>query len=147
MRSRRSKLILVSLLALTVLLLPAGPLCRPASESRFTAADCFRIQRGMTRAEIVALLGATPGDYRTLPPPDETLDSQIWSTVQQMRSELNDIGWTMEVWCNDEATLVVAFDHEGIVRHHAQFRARSAPASFLDVLRWKTKRAWHRLFG
>jgi hypothetical protein len=147
MRSRSSKLILVSLLALTVLLLPVGPLRRPADDARFSAADCARLQRGMTRADVVALLGATPGDYRALPPPDEALDLQFWSMIQQMRSELYDIGWTMELWCNDEVTLVVEFDYGGIVRRHAQYRALSAPAGFFEVLRWRTKRAWHRLFA
>ena len=80
---------------LAVFLLLAGallPALHPPPQ-KVTEANSERIKPGMTRAEVEAILGGPPGDYRTRP--TQTVD--IWMAEG-------------EAWFGDEGDCIVAFD-------------------------------------
>ena len=75
---------------------------------------CARIKKGMSHAEVEAILGGPPGDFRTafvdywmsprLPPPD---------------------GGRMEDWLGNGGAISVAFDEQGVVRWRGFFEANT----------------------
>jgi hypothetical protein len=70
-----------------------------------TEAASERIKPGMTRAEVEAILGGPPGEYRTriYPEPDEYLPSSGWVS-DGFR------GWKAGEWQGDEGKVSIYFD-------------------------------------
>lgn len=74
------------------------------SESRVTRENFDRIRKGMSRAEVEAILG-TPGDYRTGPMQYDPM-TMLMDGSEYWRSEL----MAISEWQGDEGTILVAFE-------------------------------------
>jgi hypothetical protein len=88
-----------------------------------------RIEEGMTRAEVHAILGGTPGDYRTGPPaPPPLLVSNFKSGPPSL----------IEVWEGDEGKLTVDYDVDEFKVMFTEFEVaepyRSGP---MELARWR----------
>jgi hypothetical protein len=95
-----------------------------------------RIEVGMTEAEVHALLGGPPGDYRTRPGPDPGwFDNR---TMQVLRDEQ---------WFGDEGSVVVLFDrHEpNPVVFVSWFDEPAYSPGLLELARWRLERLKERL--
>jgi hypothetical protein len=64
--SRRTRRLLLLLLAVAVLAVPSGYLLLPSRDARITWANCAKIKKGMTEQEVEAILGP-PGNYTGWP--------------------------------------------------------------------------------
>jgi hypothetical protein len=104
MRRCTVRKLLIGLLALALLLLGAAlPLVMPR-RCPVTREAAARIKDGMTRADVEAILGGPPGDYRTTPPGEWDLSVTIRFGPPGRPS------WAAERWYGDEGDAVVYFD-------------------------------------
>jgi hypothetical protein len=116
----------------------------PASSVYFTRAMTARIHKGMTEADVVAILGRPAGSYANPrvcfvdPCPD--WKSDVWSSPEGRQ---RDDGTTEKAWVSDEGGVAVEFDAQGRVVHcyfEAMFvRRQRAPA---DQIRDLLRRFW-----
>jgi hypothetical protein len=102
----------------------------------FTTKDCERIQDGMNRAEVEAILGGLPpGDYRRAIGRDQEFDG-VYKKVKTIC-----VGKTVECWQSDNAQLIVIFDKNGRVysKHfgHTMWTFKDALRDLWSrILRW-----------
>jgi hypothetical protein len=138
---RRRKL-LVALAALAVVIAAGVVVPGPSPEPSLVTRENFdRIQVGMSRAEVEAILGP-PGDYRTGPVQgvlvwDLILDGTIWHDQCTNGSAwVGDTGWVRVEFNNGDGTVWASefFESKRIAQHP------------LDNLLWRAKRQWHRWF-
>lgn len=82
---------------------------------RFTEEMANRIRRGMTEAEVVAILGRPAGDYQTrqnyLPAPND-YRSDVWTHPEEFRRP---DGIIERAWISDVGAVAVEFDSKGRV--------------------------------
>jgi hypothetical protein len=128
---RRRKL-LVALAGLAVVVAAGVIALWPTRPNRVTRENYDRIQIGMTRAEVEAILGP-PGDYTTRP---QTLWWPPWSVGLSDR------------WRGDEFAIGLIFDHKRRVRvkYCADHIVLHLDQTAFDNLLWRAKRQWHRWF-
>jgi hypothetical protein len=156
----------LKLLTVAVVLLAAGTTFvlwpRP---DRITAANCARIREGMSRAEVEAILGGPPGDYRTVltepdgdepfytvvrAPPDLDALGRQHDALQRMTEEER-LEWkrinqpSPDRWQGDTANIYVTFWPEGAVCPTFS-PLRKIEQSRLDNLVWRVKRQWQKWF-
>jgi hypothetical protein len=119
----------------------AGVVLLRLQEDRVTRANYDRIQIGMSRADVEAILGP-PGDYST------TQMAYLLEDPWPVESWPSDDRVVVEEWCYDKASIDVAFTPTGTV-----MRARFWTGSLtdpeedsLDNLRWRLEDMWHRWF-
>ncbi len=141
---RRRKLLLGTLLGLALLAGCALFVLWPRP-SRVTRENFLRIQLGMSRAEVEAILGA-PGDYTTGPGeklrsttdgseyPEETADFPKNSTPAD---------WVQ--WSGDAGDIQVCYGPGG-ARYKSFWRSWRIEKTPLDNLRWRAERLWRRWF-
>jgi hypothetical protein len=141
MRRRRLRWVLV-----LAGLVAAGMVMSRCQPSRLTIENCDRIREGMTRAEVEAIVGVPPGDYRTRPPDDEKIDSSSMASFQKMQSTARWFGETLEMWRNDQVRLAVVFDSEDKVNHEMHGKPATSDAGPLECFLWRANRQWHRWF-
>jgi hypothetical protein len=93
-----------------------------------------RIKEGMTRAEVEAILGGPPGDYRTRP---EGFIFEIPRTSMQVS----------ERWYGDEGKVDVGFDLDNTQVCSVWFieAERTAPRT-IELVRWRVNRLKARWF-
>jgi hypothetical protein len=95
-----------------------------------------RIEEGMTQAEVYAVLGGPPGDYRTRPPAPPLLMSNFRSGPLCLT----------EVWKGDEGTLTVGYDFADVKVMFANFEdAEPYRPGLVELARWRLERlreAW-----
>jgi hypothetical protein len=110
--------------------------------SRITRENYTRIQVGMNRAELEALLGP-PGDYRTGPTAKRTKVeiAAMWISLQHVRST--------SVWIADTVEIRVDYgpdnpDVEGVVL--ATRFALEPERNFFTIARWRAERQWRKWF-
>jgi hypothetical protein len=123
---------------LAVLLVLGGallPLLFPRS-SKVTRANFDRIEMGMSRAEVEALFGGPPGDYRTRPVTISRIST--WSTSISVLHA--------ESWSGDEGDAVIYFDGGG-VRSMQFVEADSVAISPMGLVLWRLGRIRDRCFG
>jgi hypothetical protein len=89
-------------------------------------AACERIEKGMTQAEVYAILGGPPGDYRTTPP-----------GLKLPVGGLHDHPGVQ--WLGDEGDAWVEFEH-GVVTSTSFWEVVVEPAGPIDVILWRLER-------
>src|SRR5581483_10869205 len=77
-----------------------------AQQPGVTKANFERIEEGMTRREVEALLGG--------PPCDDSPSGRNWSELHNGKLTL---GWTREVWGGNHGAARLVFNEEGHVVH------------------------------
>jgi hypothetical protein len=152
---RRTLLVALAGLALVVAAAVVLVLPRP---SQVKWENINRIQKGMTRAEVEAILGP-PGDYRTrfgqtadgsgeedgwIPDPDEY--SPAIATWHDGAGE-NPFGKFAgeATWVGDTVVVLVVIDDTGRVLETDTVERRRLGGTILSLF-WRAKRLWHRWF-
>jgi hypothetical protein len=149
----RRRTLLVTLAGMAVVV-AAGAVVLWPREDRVTRANYDRIQIGMNRANVEAILGP-PGDYRTglgeigvavdmqnmLWVPDD-LDSTLpnWSRVPLQSAES-----LSAIWMSDSFEIGITIDESACVTEKSEYPRRTSQRG-MDNLLWRTKRQWHRWF-
>jgi hypothetical protein len=148
---RRRKLF-VALAGLTVV--AAGAVVLWPRADRVTEENFYRLQDGMTRAEVEAILGP-PGDYSTWPleyagPSIAFLNRDIphpvgeFVRVSYLSSGQGQVAKVE--WRGDCQLICVYFNSSGHVHgENFCYVARMEQTAF-DNLLWRVKRQWHRWF-
>ena len=133
MRRRKLIVVLVVVVFGAFVLLP-GP-------GRITPVNYARIQPGMSRAEVEAILGP-PGDYRTRDSEQDTdLDLSDMAIVGSI--DLHQA----YIWASDQAVVLAAFDEtEKFVGGGCVKPSGIVHKGPLDNLLWRAKRLWQRWF-
>ncbi len=120
---------------------------------RVTRENYERIQNGMNRAEVEAVLGP-PGDYRTGPTRvywdfeddvsgDFDPDDSDFSTYDEIGLPIT---ITIDKWEGNAGRVKVLYDETGRSVQTSFFRSESVKRSTLEILRWRAKRQWRRWF-
>jgi hypothetical protein len=139
---RRRKLIVA--VGLVVLVAVAAFVAWPRPQ-RITRENFDRIQDGMSRAEVEAILGP-PGDYRTGPTlyTLETFTGTLMDFGSQRRS-LADEGGPAMCWVSDTCSIDIDLDQKGVFS--ASFAcAVKMKHTLLGNLLWRAKRQWRKWF-
>jgi hypothetical protein len=137
----RGRTLLVVLAALAVVGAAETVLLWPGAD-RVTRENVGRIRKGMSRAEVYAVLGP-PGDYRTAP-----VEYNLLELLAGGSAESAGTGYTVEedCWRGDAFVIGVGYGHDGRVRNHSRADALKPKPGPLATLLWRAKRQWHRWF-
>jgi hypothetical protein len=125
---------------LVVLLLAVGVFVAWPRPNRITQENFDRIQQGMSRAEVEAILGP-PGDYRTLP--QEFEPWALTSVAFQPSSKAS--FWhanTMSI----SMSISIEFDESGRAQGRSASTSQTIVNGPFDNLLWRVKRQWRRWF-
>ncbi len=154
---QRHKWKLVAALAAGVLvLLAVGAFVLRPRPSRATLENRGLLREGMTRAEVQAVLGGPPGDYRTgptraapMPPmrffPEKWPPRGQWEWQPRIPKD-----WDIpperstDRWDGDSVTITVGFDDEGRAVCGRYVTASKVGQSSFDAFLWRLKRQWER---
>jgi hypothetical protein len=128
----RKRTLLVALAALAVVGAAGVVVLWPRAD-RITEANLERIKEGMSRAEVDAILGGPPGDYRTGP-------------TEPGRRTVFTLGPPPERWLADAGVAYVSFDDAGRVQDLHFSPNEPADIGPFDKLIWRLQRQWHRWF-
>jgi hypothetical protein len=141
------------LVAVVAVLVAAGTVLLWPRTDRITEENCERIQLGMGRAEVEALLGGPPGDYRTFRTvscgepdnPNELgyLEPDDHASDRYQRGDF-DPG-ILGRWFGNDGYIRVEFTPE-VVFYKDFIRTRQKDQTFLDNFVWRAKRQWRRWF-
>jgi hypothetical protein len=131
---RRRKLIVAAALAMLTLVVVGAFALWPQS-SRITGENFDHIRKGMTRAEVEAILGP-PGDYTTGPVNYDASPPLYF---------LSPAG-SVAFWNSDMAYAHVLFDASDKVEEIFSHPGRRQEQGPLDNLLWRAKRQWQRWF-
>jgi hypothetical protein len=120
-------LLAVALLLVGALLALTGPRHCPVNRRAIE-----RIKKGMTRAEVHAILGGPGGDYRTQP----------------AQHHINGFGIVdfmgNESWRGDSMGVCVAYDTEDRVEDFRGWDVVNQPPTTLEIARWRLNRLLRR---
>ncbi len=145
MRRHRLRWALVGLAAA----IAAGVVVLWPQPNRVTEANIHRIQVGMTRNEVEAILGP-PGDYSTgpvvyeRPAPGPGIDSvEADNAFEALQHDARDAARA-----SDEGTIAINydFDEQPTVSMVEVSIYRRKPLGLLDNMLWRVKRQWKRWF-
>src|SRR5262245_50075207 len=125
----------VVLVAVALLLIGLLPLLFP--RSRITKEACDRIEEGMSQAEVEAILGGPPGDYRTV-----TADPDLtgWRLGSGRRR-------TVVSWLGDEGSIEAGFGRSGFLVTKEFDKSTPPNLGFLGQWRGRFSRWRERVFG
>lgn len=135
---RRWTLVAVALIALDLLLWHCQ---RP----QFTEAMSRRTRRGMTQAQVEAILGRTAGDYTggavvlpaTWPAEARGRASVIYASPDGFEDT---DGQTCKRWVSDQAVVEICFGRDGrVIECHREPVRIPAPEGFLDLPSWAVR--------
>jgi hypothetical protein len=101
-----------------------GPRHCPVNRAAFE-----RIEKGMTQAEVRAILGGPPGEYHTRPSP-KSLDLTPW-----INDETDD--WPCEWWLGDRGYVRVVFEPSGAVHQASFVEEVGEPVGLVELARWR----------
>jgi hypothetical protein len=104
-----------------------------------TRANIGRIHRGMSRAEVFAVLGL-PGDYRGTPGMDSVPVVKVQENYPPPADRMDG---EFLVWLGDEGHVCVWLGPEGVIGHGFVFFDKPDFAAW-EYLLWRTKRLWRR---
>jgi hypothetical protein len=106
------------------------------SASPVTRVAFDRIQTGMTQAEVEAILGGPPGDYRTRP-----MDP-IYENHRSTDPEIEPLQW----W-GDEGEVLLTVESRGVVLSKDFYAVPEWSIGRFEMLKWRLLRCWERIFG
>jgi hypothetical protein len=133
---RRRKLLVV--LAGLAVVAAAGVVVLRPREDRITRANYDRIQIGMSRAHVEAILGPQ-GDYTTAP-------VEAWGFFAYVSRGATDPGTPMSTWDGDQGSIRLAFDQQDKVAWGDFQSHHPVDLGTLDLVLFRAKRQWHRWF-
>jgi hypothetical protein len=107
---------------------------RANQPDRVTEENYDRIQHGMTRTEVEAILGS-PGDYTTGP-----------TLVRYPDGRSARHSYVSDRWVTDSLVVYVSFDDSDRVWHSFTLPNLRHERGLLDSLLWRAKRLWRRWF-
>jgi hypothetical protein len=151
-------------MGLAAVLIAAGTFVLWPHEERVTKANFDRIQVGMSRATVEAMLGGPPGDYRTVRTEDEYIgpffDARGPTPVADRpytQTIYYDCGLRGE-WFGNEGRVEVFFESglvaksrvaglgNGIIPSKKFWPSTNRDLDPLDNLVWRAKRQWRKWF-
>jgi hypothetical protein len=132
-----------------LVLVGVGIFCLTPGRVDITYRNSEQIRRGMSRAEIQAIIGCPPGDYSTGPTTpvpqglflDRAADEEPFFVTHPLRA--TDL---TERWQDDGARLTVSFDQSGHALEAHYECLGGIKLRPLDNLLWRAKRQWRRWF-
>ena len=158
----RRRTLLVALTGLAVVV-AAGVWFQWPRQDRITPANLDRIERGMKRAEVEAILGGPPGDYRTVwtdwemnlnedPFSCASVDRRCWKTGaspyepdglhgESVSSGVPVIG----NWFGNDGCIQICFSPV-VVDDKDFLPTAKRERGLADNLAWRARRLWHRWF-
>jgi hypothetical protein len=136
---RRRKLLVM--LAGMAVVATAGAVAPWSQPDRITRENFARLNTGMSRAEVEAILGP-PGDYTTSPLGDmgEAIDHDAET------GERDAPGVDGLVWVADAGIIEINFDRAGQACRTVFAPLTPPKQSRLDNLLWRARRQWRRWF-
>jgi hypothetical protein len=132
----------------------AGAVVLWSREDRITQENFDWIREGMSRAEVVGILGA-PHDYSTGPLIQDPSESHTFhpTPIMDMDCEEGPVGWSkndggasVAQWRTDRLVISVFFLPSGEVFEKRCCHAVCAHQSLTDRALWRAKRQWRRWF-
>jgi hypothetical protein len=140
----RRRLLIVVLAELALVLAAAVATIIGPRADRVTEANFQRVQEGMSRAEVEAILG--PADDYTTGPTILTKDG--FDKVFFMIDERNkSVLLPVTYWFGDSAVICVVFNTANTVDAKSLDGNSRRSQSILDDFRWRAKRQWRRWFS
>jgi hypothetical protein len=137
---RRRKLLVALAVGLTVVV-AAGLWPRIPRAETITPGNFDRLRRGMSRAQVEAILGP-PGDYRTGPAgPRISIPTRFIGVGLRRTDLLPPVYWT-----SDTVQIKVVFDSNGTTAELDNTLMRPQHLGPLDNLWWHAERQWRRWF-
>jgi hypothetical protein len=135
---RKRLLILASFALAAAVTVPAALLHhayrQKLARSRLIDAEhCGRIKEGMSQAEVEAILGGPPGDFRTKP-------VEYWHTCP-LPHDFECDGGRWEWWTGDDGQIELLFDRHDQARF-SWFATGSDPPSLAERVRAWLRRVW-----
>jgi len=134
---RRKRLVVLA--GLAVVLCAAGAVAlwpREGSADRVTRENYDRLRKGMTHAEVQAILGP-PGDYRTGPTLPEFSEGDA----------LHLSAFTQFIWQGDDGAIFVdIFKYDGKMFWFQFVPVQKMKQGPIDNLLWRVKRPWRKWF-
>jgi hypothetical protein len=115
----------------------------PPQPDRVTQENFDRINEGMSRADVEAILGP-PGDYSGGPLVLEAPGPPVRFEPAKESRGTDDSAFVE--WANDSGRAQVVFDGSGRVDWRYFGPVRRMEQTALDNLLWRTKRQWRRWF-
>ena len=136
----RKKFLLAGVASSLLLVGALVPLLRPR-HCPVTKEAYDRIEEGMSRAQVEAILGGPPRDYRNQP------TQMGWSTRVEVERSGPYLPDAREAdWFGDEGDVCVWFAPDGRVSCKAYIGTEPVGGP-LETLRWRLSRRWDRLWG
>jgi hypothetical protein len=127
---KRKVLAAVAVGALALVGADAFLVLRPRPPSRVTWGNFERIEHGMSRAQVEAILGPASGE-----PADNTIAATAVGP-----------GGTVAAWVGDEWSITVGFDRTDAAVSLGFAAAAPYKESAFDNMRWRLKRQWELWF-
>jgi hypothetical protein len=147
----RRRTLLVALAALAVVV-AAGVVVLWPRANRVTRENFDRLRLGMTRGEVVAVLGPA-GDYAaTDTKPDLPSESGqvLAAPLQPMPVSTTSVYYypmaPLKRWIGDRSEIDIEFDEAGTVKSALYMPVRTIDHGPIGNLLWRLKRQWHRWF-
>jgi hypothetical protein len=135
---RRTQLVVLAGMAVVG---AAGAVALWSRADRITRENFARLNTGMSRAEVEAILGP-PGDYTTSPPGD--MGEEIVRDTET--GERDAPGVDGLLWIADAGIIEVTFDRAGQACRTVFAPLAPAKQSRIDNLLWRARRQWRRWF-
>jgi hypothetical protein len=138
---RRRKLIALAGLAVLV---AVGAFVLWPRPDRITEENYQRIQEGMSRAEVEAILGP-PGDHRTgATYTYPQIGTGVFSAKDLFFVFATGPAWP--VWKGDAVEIQIQLNDSGHATHKGRLTAHRIEQTPLDNLLWRAKRQWRKWF-
>jgi hypothetical protein len=114
----------------------------PAPPPRFTREKFDRIGKGMSSAEVEAILGP-PGDYSTGPTTGTLVADKVYEVLPDPLAKLVSLRWKRPAvseyssWSDDHGGVRVGYNASGKVAHKTLWHGRRIELDGFEWLRWQ----------